>query len=800
MKRILYLLFFVPALLLASFTNYPLDVLESILRKMQQFNTERPQEKLYLHFDKPFYAAGENVWFKAYLMEASLHTQDSVSRVVYVELVDQTKTILQRKVLYAANGMSFGDLQLPDTLQQGKYLIRAYTNYMKNIGEDFFFMKEFSILTSKAAAIIETFGSAEAIAKEKIHFDRDSIDLQFFPEGGNMIACGVFNRLAFKALSPDGKSIAIEGEILDEKNSIVTTFQTQHDGMGLIKLNPTPGKIYSARITKPYVVNRVYTLPRVNEKGYVMQVDEIGKNIKVVVFTNMDKPASGQLDISIVAQSHGKVYHAQRGIITSNAFFTYIPLSKFPEGITQITLFDSKGRPVAERLIHQNQQESITVGITTDTSLYAKRQLVTMYIEAVYPNRAPAKGNFSIAVYDEGLLGAQEKYPLTINSYLSLTSDLKGNIENPGYYFNDSIPDVNKHKDLLMMVHGWRRFTWNDVLDDNRAAQKYNREQGLPINGRVLKAGGKKAPEGSNLKIMTMNGNAVIVKPDSTGKFYTDGLSYYDSMELVFQTENEKGKKQPYKFLLDPFNPPPPPQYTMTAFTPFDASLYLKQQSEEQMVFKASEVTVLKEVVVEEKKERDTRYIGFGGNQVIKVKKENTGYTSIFQMIQSQVPGVIVTGNPPNMTVSVRGQTPLFLMNGSITTPDMVGMMSPTDIEGIELIRGGAVMYGASSVINLVLRAGAWDRVPIGMNQAKYPGFYQAREFYSPRYDVPNDRHNLPDKRTTLFWEPMIETDRDGTIAISFYTADVASRYRIIMEGISHDGYPGTATQTFEVK
>jgi hypothetical protein len=785
-KNFLYLLILLPFLLLASFTRDP-GVLQAILKKMQAYQTEHPQEKLYLHFDKPFYAAGENVWFKAYLVEASLHTPDSLSRVVYVEVVDSAKNILQRKVLYAADGVTFGDFQLSDSLKQGKYLFRAYTNYMKNVGEDFFFMREFSILSGS---------ESDKIVENTPQFNPDLIALQFFPEGGNLVACGTFNRLAFKTLSPDGKGIAVEGEIVDETNTVVASFQTQHEGMGIVRLNPATGKTYSARITKPYTVKRLYPLPRLNAKGYLLQVDEIGKNIKVVVFTNEDKPASGKLDISIVAQSRGKVYHAQTGVITTNAFFTYIPRSKFPEGITQITLFDPQGKPVAERLIHQDQKETVSIALKTDQQTFGRRSLVAVYADALYANGGPAIGNFSISVYDDGILQSPEKYPLTITNYLSLTSDLKGYIENPGYYFKDSLPDTKKHLDLLMMVHGWRRFTWKDVLEDNRKPQQYNHEQGIPISGQVLKAGGKKAPTGSTVKIMTMTGNAIVVKPDSLGRFYSDGLLYYDSMDLVIQTENEKGKKQPFKFVLNPFSIPPQPTYSVTAFSPFDASQYLQQQSEEKAIYKTSEVTVLKEVVVEEKKERDPRLVGFRTDEVINVSKLGTGYANIFQMIQSQVAGVMVNGN----NVTIRGKEPAYLLNGTLSTVEMVAMMSPTDVEKIEIIKSGAVMYGANSVINIILKAGAWDREPIGIDKARYPGFYQAREFYSPRYDVPDDRHNLPDQRSTLFWEPIVITDEEGRAAVAFYTSDVPSRYRIIMEGITRDGYPGTATLTFDVQ
>jgi hypothetical protein len=243
-------------LFLLSFTVvYDADVLQDILQKLEIYRTTRGQQKVYLHFDKPFYAAGEKIWFKTYLVEASLHTPDSQSRVVYVELIDQTKTILKRQMLYAPNGMTHGDMHLADSLPQGRYAIRAYTNYMKNAGEDFFFTREFSILNP---SIVE---------EEEPAFHRDSIALQFFAEGGNLVACGAENRIGFKALSPDGKSIAVAGEILDELNNIVTTFQTQHDGMGVVKLNPGAEKKYSARITKPYLVKRSYPLPPVHAQG-----------------------------------------------------------------------------------------------------------------------------------------------------------------------------------------------------------------------------------------------------------------------------------------------------------------------------------------------------------------------------------------------------------------------------------------------------------------------------------------------------------------------------------------------------
>lgn len=790
-KRFFYLLLTVPAfLILFSFTDET-GVLEMLLNKLKQYHAERPQEKLYLHLDKPFYAAGENIWFKAYLVEASLHHLDSQSRVVYVDLIDDNQTIFKQQMLYAAGGVTSGDFQLPDTLAEGAYAIRAYTNYMKNFGEDFFFLKEFSVLNQLRKY------SDKTAAK----FAADSLELQFFPEGGNFVACG-FNRLAFKALSPDGKGIDVEGTIVDENNTVIASFKSLHKGMGIVRINPVAGRKYSARITKPYAVNRVYALPVVHEKGYIMQTDAINNNIKVIVFTNSVKSDTDSKEINIVVQSRGQAYYAQRGVINNNAFFTLIPKSKFPDGISQITVFDSEGRPVCERLIHQSHNETLSLRVKTDTVVYGKRKMVTVLMDAAYRNTSPASGHFSISVYDEGLIENPEEYPLSIVNYLSLSSDLRGYVEDPGYYFKDSLQETKRNLDLLMMINGWRRFTWTDVLNETRQPLAYRHEQGIPISGRVLKAGGKQPPAGSVLKVLTMDGKAVALSADSMGRFYTDDLLYYDSMMLVFQTENQKGKKQPYKFSLDPPSLSPPVAHSFTSFLPFKASAFLKQSSDEKLIEKSSQAKILDAVQVTAKRdEPDPRLIGRNVDKrtVFDVAKEGggIGYANIFQMIQSKLAGVVINGN----SAQIRGKGAGYVVNGVLTPSDVIAMIAPMDVDFIEIIHN-SVRHEGQHVINIILKNGSiMSNVdPVGINQAKFPGFHQAREFYSPNYAEKDNRHYLEDKRTTLYWEPIITTDENGRAAVAFFTADVASRYRIIIEGITPDGYPGTATTTFEVK
>jgi hypothetical protein len=790
MKTLRYTLAAIVVVLTCVSFMPPDDVLQSILKKINAYSGNHQQEKIYVHMDKPFYAAGDNIWFKTYVMEGALHHLDSQSRVVYVELMNSSRAVIQRKVLPIIDGISLGDFQLQDTLRQGKYLVRAYTNYMKNADEAFFFSKEISVLS-------ENTGN-----KTEAPFSPDSTDLTFYPEGGNLVAHGSTSRVGFKALSPDGKSIAVEGEILDQDGKVITQFATQHEGMGVFSIKPEDGRIYTARITKPFVVKRVYRLPKVLAKGYTMQVTENAKSFKVVVISNSEKPADGKLPISFVVQSRGKVYFAQPSAITTNATFVFVPKLKLPDGISQITAFDFEGRPVAERLIYLDQKETIEIDVKTNKPNYGKRELITLTAFPKYRNGRSAPGHFSISVFDEGVL-TPEEYPLTITNYLSLVSDLKGKIQNPGYYFKDTLVQTKKDLDLLMMVHGWRRFSWTDVLSEHHSPYQYKREQGIPISGKVMKPVGKRAVEQSIVKIMAMmTGQTKVVTPDTSGRFYSDEMMFYDTMDFVFQTENEKGKQKPYKFLLDKPAPPVFSNYQFTSFTPFKADDYVKQSQANQLTTKMiTDAKTLKEVEVTAKRIDEVRQRGAViGNaaDVIVVGEEANTYNDIFHYLQSRVAGLVITGTPGNMTVKIRNADPVFLVNGAQVPIEQFGMMNPGMIESVEVLKGSeAARFGAQGAININVKPGGWAPEAKGVNNAKIRGFDSPREFYSPKYDVADDRHGLPDNRTTLYWNPLVKVDNSGSATVSFYTSDVNSKYRVVMEGITPDGYPGAASVSF---
>ncbi|HTJ49739.1 MAG TPA: TonB-dependent receptor plug domain-containing protein [Cyclobacteriaceae bacterium] len=772
----------------------PIDgTLTMILQKLKVYQQYRPQQKIYVHLDKPFYGVGEDIWFSTYLVNAAFNTPDSINKVVYVELFNAEKKMLQQRALYSPNGISHGDFHLEENLPSGNYVIRAYTSYMKNFDEDFFFVKEVTVLRNDDTT-------------PQVLQSNQSIDIQFFPEGGNFLT-GAENRIAFKATDNYGRGVDFQGEILDENNTVITTFSSEHLGMGLLRITPLYGKRYHARIKN----NVEFPLPEVVQKSYLLKTMDIGPFIKVIAYSDRKNFSKDPLPVYVVAQSNGVASFAAQGEIASSSVIINIPKSKLSSGITQITLLDGHGVPQCERLVFINHQDVLKFKIAQDTAFYTKRKKVTLDVHVSTNEGSSAQGYFSMSVYDETKITDKEKYPISIVSQLLLASDLKGRIEEPGYYFKDTTATTKLHADLLMMTQGWRRFTWKEVLADTLKPVNYYLEQGIVIRGKLLKTITNKPAKNSELKIMTSNSDLLVIKTDSLGRFYTDNLVYFDSTELFIQTDNARGKQADLKFQLDPFNPSTP-LHVITLPTELpDAMAFLEQTKIINQIAegykKEGEATVLKAVEVKATKEElssTTKLYGTADVTINMKDMPSTGYINILQVLQGRVAGVSVMGNPP--TVSIRGGgEPLFLLNGMQVDYTMISNIPVNDVESIDVLKGAsASIYGGrggNGVIAIYTKKGGYTTRPaIGIHNLKYPGFYKAREFYSPKYDVAEGNEKVPDIRNTLYWNPSIKTDKNGNVKISFFTSDVSAEYKVVMEGISKNGIAGTGIHHFIVK
>src|SRR5664279_5169805 len=219
-------------------------------------------EKVYLHTDRITYYPGDDIWFKAYLIDASERLLSSNSINLHVELISPDSKIIDNRVIKLENGLGNGDFKLAEKLQSGRYRLRAYTNYMRNFGDQLFFNKDITIINSS--------DGAKAFS-DTVYYDRNKPDITFFPEGGSLVE-NVSSNVAFKAVDYNGHGQEISGEIYSSAFEKVTEFKSTHNGMGLFSITPAPRLKYFALIRNPNGDSIKYEIPKSFPKGVVLNV------------------------------------------------------------------------------------------------------------------------------------------------------------------------------------------------------------------------------------------------------------------------------------------------------------------------------------------------------------------------------------------------------------------------------------------------------------------------------------------------------------------------------------------------
>jgi TonB-dependent Receptor Plug Domain len=818
-----------------TFSEEGKSITEKILLQLEKYRLNTPQEKLYLHFDKPYYMAGETMWFKGYLFDGSSHVIDSVSRVVYMDLVSETTgKIIANRVL-RCDGSTHGDIALPDSLEEGVYHIRAYTNYMKNFSEDTFFNQDFKIWQGK---------NKSRLTDDKVEKLTQAADVQFFPEGGNSVV-GVDSRIGFKALNVLGKGVDIKGFVLDSSKDTVVAFQSEHLGMGVFNYTPEPQKDYTAFVKQTDGKYRSFSLPNAYEKGFTMAIDNLSSKdkVKVYVSNNSPKPADKAAEIVVVAHQRGNLVFMAKGTEAQKGFSISIPKNKIlDDGIVQITLIDAQGEPRCERLIFSNQNKHFNLKVSSDKTTYKTREKVIVNLEATDAEGKPVEGNFSIAVTDGSQVIAEHNQE-NLLTYLLLSSDvsnlnsgefyssLRGNVEQPAYYFDKNNENANRHLDILMMTQGWRRFVWRDLMADKFPKMENFLETGLSVTGKAIRPNGKIA-DNVTLTLMLKNEKMIpqfqMGTTDSLGRYGFYGLDFSDSTQVFIQGVKKSGSKN-LDVTIDGLKASPKVKIIKLPYNPMEFDLkeladFLKKANDavelEKKLKLSRDSQLLGEVVVKAKKyeEPDARKIYGRASNTVKVDQILcAGATNVFQMIQGRVPGVQVSPDGQGgYRVIIRGistlmgsSDPLFLLDGMPVDGGTISSINPCDVDVIDVLKGAdAGIFGsqaANGVIAILTKRGGsnydYSKDPVsGVSVQKRMGYYTAREFFAPKYDVAIPDHVRPDYRSTLHWQPNIRTDASGKASITYWNTDANAKINVIAEGVSIRGRVGVGKAVYEVK
>ena len=778
-----------------------------IQEKLDFYNQEYPQEKVYLHTDRKYYAPGEPIWFQSYLTAGYLHEPSPFSANVYVELHATTDSLIAEKLIFSEGGFGQGVIDIPQKIADGNYILRAYTNWMRNFDQGFFFEKPIVVVTSAESNSISSVANSQ-------------IDLQFFPEGGSLVN-GIPTKIGFKAISGSGKGIYVEGEVYNKAGTKITSFITQHDGMGLFTLLPVAGESYSVKLTGR---NKNYDLPRVENNGYGMEVSQRPDQLRLIFRTNPDNSPKG--NYKALVHARGLVSHTIQVNLSDGATLGTISTADMPAGISHITLFDENDSPLAERLVFI--ERPIIPTLSLDKNSYKPREKLSTKIKLTDKNGDPFRGMMSVSVLDmDKVIDSIPEQ--TIYSELLLNSDLKGFIDNPMYYFNPNNSEANKHLDLVMMTHGWSRFIWDDVLNDNYPGFDYPVELGVSIVGTLLKESSRKTESAGKVTLINNRGFPPLIleaETDKDGRFSFENLLVYKTDNLLLKGRNSKDKEN-VRFEIDTtskLNEPPLANFK-TIFSEKREALekedFLRFKKERDLIERAfnpdSLFTDLGTVVVEgsrveaereeEEKKEKTAY-GRGTDAFDFTEWAATGaYTNIFQALVGKFPGVTVSvgsGGGPNVIIRSGGFTypALFLLDDVITDGELVSSLPPDSFSRVVLFKGLAATAifgdaGKGGVMAFYTKSA--DGVALSPEVLKnsstltveLPYTYdQPRVFYAPKYDVKKPEDAKPDKRAVLHWQTMVEVDENGEATIEFWNSDDAKRIMIDVQGLTNSGIP----------
>ncbi len=369
-------------------------------------------------------------------------------------------------------------------------------------------------------------GQTESISRS-VPIVLNKIDLQLLPEGGDMLA-GATNKVAFVAINEFGKPADIRGEVRDSKGRRVAVFDSYHQGMGAFDLLPDAGEQYTAHILQPEGIKETYKLPFAIERGYSLRASVNKDFIEVKVNSSENEP------LILAMQERGKIVFskllaAKKGETTVNISTTDMPI-----GIGSLTLFDSKRIPRAERLIFVNSDKQLSINIKTNKEKYAPREKVSMTVEVKDERGLPMPGNFSLAVVDDKLLSFADDKQANILAEILLQSDLKGEIDEPNFYFDKKEDKAPLALDYLMLTHGWRRFDWDKVLQKSVPIATVKAERAI-LAGQTADIAG--API-SNVTVSVKGDKSILpLRTDAAGHFEILGVKLTKPCTLVFSGE-----------------------------------------------------------------------------------------------------------------------------------------------------------------------------------------------------------------------------------------------------------------------
>ncbi|MDR2039847.1 MAG: Plug domain-containing protein, partial [Bacteroidales bacterium] len=634
----------------------------------------------------------------------------------------------------------------------------------------------------------------------RIPFPDDDFDVSFYPEGGSVLY-GTTGRIAFKALQRDGTEIDVSGEVYDSRGNEITRFKTDVRGMGQFMMKQEPGETYDAVCTNSKGESRRFRLPAAQNTGYVLSATWGREHLKVNVLQPESQKTGDTL--CLIVHTRGIVQDARIWENTSEPLV--FPKDFFLSGVSHLLLLTKEMVPVSERLVFVHNDDQAKVEGKTGRGSYPVRTPVEYTVHITDETGEPLIGNFSVSVTD----GHEVTVDTTMNisTTLLLTSDLRGNIPDPGYYFREKGHLSVYSLDLLMQTQGWRRYDTERIIKNDLLYPDTLLQKGYVVSGTVRNR--NRPVDGALVNILAIHGNYTGMSyTDRNGRFYLSNGDLPDSTAFIVQATSQ-GKNQNLELILDGVSYPERKIPVVAPGLP-DRGMFAKYagKAEQQYVDEHGvRISHIPEVTITASKIKGKDYSFFykarDAQFVISEDDLKRNPPASINSLLNRIPGIFIAANTRSVTY---GHSPVYFVVDDRLADDVFDL-SPADIAQVDLLSGSAAATfviphpkrydgdysdlgqpSPSHVISITTRRGTFNAKETPYIKPVIPlGFQKPVEFYAPKYDT-STGNPKPDLRTTIHWQPNITTDEYGKASFSFYTADTPSTYTVVIEGMTEDG------------
>ena len=843
MKNKLFVLIFIICNLLTAYVSGEVPpakvVFQQYMNQAQTFANNFPREKAYLHFDNTSYYVGDTIWFKAYVTLAEQQTFSQISRPLYVELVDQTGHIADKQIIKLTQGEGNGQFILPPSMLSGYYEVRAYTRWMLAFNEPQYFSRTFPIYqltnSDKLERSITTYELSSSMENRPSETE-EKLNVRFFPEGGQLVE-GVTSQVAFKAESKNEGNIELSGTIYTKEGAEITSFETLHDGMGRFEYTPSA----QPAIAKVDFQGKKYefTLPQALPNGYVLSTVSNAGALLVRVFCNAATP---QDTLAVFISHQGRPYVHQLISCRSDAPQEFIlPTRKLPAGVLQVSLINRAGNTLCERFVFANPRAPLQISTEGLKEVYAPYAPIHCELQVKNAKGEPVSGELSVSIRD-GVRSDYLEYDNNIFTDLLLTSDLKGYIHQPGYYFASPSPRKQTELDVLLMVHGWRKYDMSQAISTAPFTPLQLPEAQLVLNGQVKSTILKNKLKDIALSVIVKKDDQFITGgtvTDENGRFTIPVEDFEGTTEAVIQTRKVgKERNKDASILIDRNFSPAPRAYGYKELHPEWKDLAYWQQKAESFdslymdsIRKVEGLYVLDEVEIKSKRRQ-------GSNMATKISEKSIdAYYDVRRSVDVlRDNGKIVTTIPELMEKlspqfywdrtndkhTYRQKPICYIMDNHILSETETQMML-TEVDGLASIiiskgTGGIdddiiqntkmseVTDSTGVDISKLDRYSVFYLIPLprrdvlnksqsavlGTRQTVIQGYTRPLEYYSPAYPTKELYMDKVDKRRTLYWNPSVQADENGKAVIECYNNQYSTPLIIQAETLGKDGQIGS--------